>query len=195
MAKVSGTAYRRFLMCWADPEKLLANAPVAHIHSGQQTNAKVQQQMSLRPFRSSLCKIWFVSLLSFVLAQNQTSHPLTLTLPRLLSMKLNDTQLVQPLFLIADNLRETTTATQLLGIRTNGVWLLSASFTPCHPNDAARLSLRPDQTKEGQPLRTYPRVVLTGAATNGWRFIPLDSYLEPSVSPCQGNLIYTLTQP
>jgi hypothetical protein len=191
-------------MCWADSEQLLGDAPVARVpssHGNKLSRARQpSSQIVLRLFCSSLYKIWFVSLLGFVFAQNQASHPLTITLPRLLSVQLNDTQLndtqrIQLLPLTGGNLQEILPSRQRLGIRSNAIWLLSASFTPCHPNDAARLSLRPDQTKEGQLLRNYPRVVLTGAATNGWRFIPLDSYLEPSVSPCQGKLIYTLTQP
>jgi hypothetical protein len=135
-----------------------------------------------------------LSLLSCAFAQDQASHSVTVALPRLLSVRLNDTQLLESSLLIADT-RETPDTTQQLSIRTNGVWTLSASFTSCQPNDLARVRLRAGQLGEVQSLRTYPRVILAGAATEGWKRVPLEGYLEPSVNSCQGKLVYTLTQP
>lgn len=143
----------------------------------------------------TLCIVCLFSLLSCAFAQNQASHSVTVALPRLLSVRLSDIQLNQSSLFVVNETREPLTVTQQLGIRTNSVWLLSASFTSCQQNDLTRLSLRAGELGELRSLRTYPRAILTGAATKGWQFIPLDSFLEPSASPCQGHLLYTLTQP
>jgi hypothetical protein len=139
--------------------------------------------------------LYLLSLLGCAFAQDQASHSVTVALPRLLSVRINDTELLQAPLLITNTTRETPDTTQQLSIRTNGVWTLSASFTSCQPNDLARVSLRAGQLGEVQSLRTYPRVILTGAATGGWKGVPLEGFLEPSVNSCQGKLLYTLTQP
>lgn len=136
-----------------------------------------------------------LSLLSCSFAQNQASHSVTIALPRLLSVRLENTQLLQPSLLIMDTARVPLTTTQQLGIRTNGVWTLSASFTSCQHDHSARASLRAGELNEKHSLRTYPRVILTGTATQGWEAVPLEGSLEPSVNSCQGELVYTLTQP
>jgi hypothetical protein len=136
-----------------------------------------------------LSLFYLLSLPNCAVAQNQASHSVTIALPRLLSVRLNDTQVLHA----ANTPRATLTTTHQLGIRTNGIWTLSASFTSCQLNDLARVSLRAGAKEHS--LRTYPRVILTGAATEGWETIPLEGSLEPSVNSCQGELVYTLTQP
>jgi hypothetical protein len=135
-----------------------------------------------------------LSLLSYAFAQNHASHSVTIALPPLLSVRLNDMQLSQSSFLIADTVQASLATTQQLGIRTNGIWTLSANFTSCGQNDS-RASVRAGQLGEERSLRTYPRVILTGAPTQGWEAVALEGSLEASVNSCQGKLVYTLTQP
>ena len=140
-----------------------------------------------------LVLFYCLSLLSYSFAQNQASHSVTIALPRLLLVRLGVTGLLQPSLLIVDTPRASLTTTQQLGIRTNGVWTLSASFTSCEQSDSGA-SVRAGQLEE-HALRTYPRVILAGTATNGWARIPLESSLESLVNSCQGRLVYALTQP
>jgi hypothetical protein len=141
-----------------------------------------------------LSLFYCLSLLNCTFAQNQASHSVTIALPRMLSVRFGDTELLQPSLLLVDMPRAHLTTTQQLSIRTNGMWTLSASFTSCEQDGLARASVRASQT-EIHTLRTYPRVILMGAATKGWERVALESSLEPSVNSCQGNLVYTLTQP
>lgn len=131
--------------------------------------------------------------LSLALAQDQASHQLTIMLPRLLSLRISDTTFDPEFLLVATN-NAPLVSTQGLGIRTNGQWSLSASFSPCTASD--NLSLRAAHGNE-VPLRSYSRVIMTGSATTGWLLLPIESQLGlfSTPSPCQGQLLYTLTQP
>jgi hypothetical protein len=145
--------------------------------------------------RRSLCILGVfccLSLLSYSVAQHQASHSVTVALPRLLSVRFDDTSLQATLSFT--NPRQIHMATHV-GVRSNDVWTLAASFSSCQQNDSARVSLRAGRGNERQTLRTYPRVILAGTATQGWETVPLNGVLEPSVNSCHGNLVYTLAQP
>jgi hypothetical protein len=138
-------------------------------------------------FHLLLCLGWFSSLFGIVVAENQVSHTLTVTLPRILFVRLD----TQPLHFDTN----TNSTTQELSVRSSSAWQLSASFLPCSSNDPPHLTITTAQRSES--LKLYPRVLAFGAATTNWELLNMDINVVPAVTEtaCQNLLLYTFTQP
>ncbi len=153
---------------------------------------KLCQKLCSPSCQKFLCSLCLACIYSLAVSQTFTSHKVSIRLPQLLSIKSNSPQLLEPsgatthLFITDHH----------LAIRTNGRWELSANFALCNIQ-STDLSLRVGREGVWQRLRSYPRVLLTGLATSGWKPIFVDGQLEPPVTDtaCQITLFYSLVQP
>ena len=137
-------------------------------------------------------------------AQRSSSHDVSLSIPNILRLKIDDSATqdradVDIDIRVSNGAFEIAPASSSVRVMANSAWQLSASYVPASEADAAAQLMWRAAAAEGgwERFTSYPQIVERGENTRGWQNFNLRYGLQslPADGHYQGTVTYTVTRP